>query len=84
MAKVVHVFRDRFPHGAVSGHAWVSVTPDGETRHIAALFCDARAGEKLSTPLSQVRDVSPAFGLLAMWGCTAANAHRYYVTGKDL
>jgi transglutaminase-like putative cysteine protease len=83
-AQVVHAFRNKFPDGHVSGHAWVRVTLHGETRHIDSLFYDAQAGQKLSTPLSEVLDLTPAFGLLAAWGCAAVNAHRYYVSGKDL
>jgi transglutaminase-like putative cysteine protease len=83
-AQVVHAFRNRFPDGHQSGHAWVRVALHGETRHIDSLFYDAQAGKKLSTPLSDVLDVTPVFGLLAMWGCVAVNAHRYYVSGKDL
>jgi transglutaminase-like putative cysteine protease len=83
-AQVVQAFRNRFPDGHVSGHAWVRVTLHGETRHIDSLFYDAQSNKKLSTPLSPVLDVTPAFGLLAAWGSIAVNAHRYYVSGKDL
>lgn len=82
-AKVVHAFRNRFPDGSVSGHAWVSVTVNGETRYVDSLYYDAQAGRLAFTPLTKVRAYTPLFRLLAGWGCTAVNAHRYYVTGKD-
>jgi hypothetical protein len=83
-AKVVQAFRNRFPNGEVTSHAWVSVKVSGETRHIDSLFYDEIAGELDFTPLSKVMDISPAFKTFTFWGGTAVNAHRYYVTGKDL
>jgi hypothetical protein len=82
-AKVVQAFHNRFPDGKVTAHAWVSVTVNNETRYIDSLFYDIHAGELGFTPLSEVTDISPAFKLLAFWGCTAVNAHRYYLSGKD-
>ncbi len=83
-AKVVHAFQNRFPDGEVSAHAWVSVRVNDETRYIDSLFYDEQAGELDFTRLSRVLDVSPAMKLLTFWGGTAVNAHRYYVTGKDM
>jgi hypothetical protein len=83
-AKVVHAFQNRFPDGEVTAHAWVSVWVNDETRYIDSLFYDEQAGELDFTPLSKVLDVSPALKLLTFWGGAAVNAHRYYVTGKDI
>jgi hypothetical protein len=60
------------------------VNLNNETRYIDSLFYDQRAGELDFTPLSEVTDISPAFKLLAYWGATGVNAHRYYLSGKDL
>ncbi len=83
-AKVVHAFQNRFPDGEVTAHAWVSVTVDDESHYMDSLFYDEQAGELDFNPLSEVLDISPTFKLIAFWGCTATNAHRYYVSGKDL
>jgi len=83
-ARVVQAFRNRFPDGTVTSHAWVSVTVEGETRHIDSLFYDAQAGEIDFTPLSEVTGISPLFKAFTWWGGTAVNAHRYYLTGKDM
>lgn len=82
-ARVVQAFQNRFPDGQVTAHAWVSVNLDGGTRHVDALFYDQENQELGFTPLSEITDVSPAFKLVAFWGGTAVNAHRYYLTGKD-
>ena len=82
-AKVVHAFQNRFPDGEMGSHAWVSVTVDDETRYIDTLFYEAQTAEITFTPLSEVLDITPAFKVLAWWGGTAVNAHRYYLTGKD-
>jgi transglutaminase-like putative cysteine protease len=82
-AQVVHAFRNRFPDGNVTSHAWVSVTADGETRYVDSLFYDAQAGQITFTPLSEVLGISPTFKALTWWGATAVNAHRFYLTGKD-
>ena len=83
-AKVVQAFQNRFPSGKITAHAWVRVNLNNETRYIDSLFYDQRAGELDFTPLSEVTDISPAFKLLAYWGATGINAHRYYLSGKDL
>lgn len=83
-AKVVQAFQNRFPDGEVASHSWISVTVDDETRHIDSLFYKEDADELDFTPLSKVTEISPAFKLVAFWGGTAVNAHRYYLTGKDL
>jgi hypothetical protein len=82
-AKVVQAFQSSFPNGDVTSHAWVSVTVDGETRHIDPLFWDAQAGRIAFTPLSRVTGISPIFKAFTWWGATAVNAHRFYVSGKD-
>ena len=83
-ARVVQAFQNRFPGGEVTAHSWVSVTLGDETRYIDSLFYKDGSGELDFTPLSEVTDISPAFKLVAFWGGTAVNAHRYYLTGKDL
>lgn len=82
-AKVVQAFRNRLPDGTVGGHAWVEVIVDGEPRYVDSIHYDVEAGEITSIPLTPVLDYTPLFRLFAGWGCTAANAYRYYVTGKD-
>ncbi len=82
-ARVVQAFRNRFPDGTVGGHAWVRVTVGDEIRDIDTLHYDPQTGKITHTPLSAVSDYTPLFRIFAGWGCTAANAHRYYVTGKD-
>lgn len=83
-AKVVQSFRNKFPDGQVTSHAWVSVSIEGENRYIDSLFYNAQENELGFTPLSEVTDVSPALKMLTFWGATSVNAHRYYLTGKDL
>lgn len=82
-AKVVQAFRNRFPDGEVSSHAWVSVTVDGEGRHVDSLFYDAQARQITFAPLSEVTRVPPVFKAFTWWGATAVNAHRFYLSGKD-
>lgn len=83
-AKVVQAFQNRFPDGVVTAHAWVSVRVNDESRYVDSLFYDEQAGVLDFTPLSEVMEISPTFKLIAFWGGTAVNAHRYYVTGKDI
>jgi hypothetical protein len=83
-AKVVQAFQNRFPDGEITAHSWVSVKLNEEARYVDSLFYDERAGQLDFTPLSEITDISPAFKLVAFWGGTAVNAHRYYLTGKDL
>jgi transglutaminase-like putative cysteine protease len=82
-ARVVQAFQNRFPDGQVTAHAWVSVNLGRDTRQVDALFYDQENREIDFTPLSEITDVSPAFKLVAFWGGTAVNAHRYYLTGMD-
>ena len=82
-AKVVQAFQNRFSDGEVTAHAWVSVNINDENRQIDSLFYDEQKSELDFTPLSKVTDITPAFKLVAFWGGTAVNAHRYYLTGKD-
>jgi len=82
-AKVVQASRNRFSNGEVSSHAWVSVTVDGESRHVDSLFYDAQARQITFAPLSEVTGVSPVFKAFTWWGATAVNAHRFYLSGKD-
>lgn len=82
-AKVVHAFRNRFPDGSFTSHAWVQVVVDDKLRYIDSLFYDANAGEITFTPLSEVMEVPPVLRFFEAWGAPAVNAHRYYLTGKD-
>jgi transglutaminase-like putative cysteine protease len=82
-AKVVHAFRNRFPDGSVTSHAWVQVVVDDKVRYVDSLFYDANAGEITFTPLSEVMEVPPVLRFFETWGVPAVNAHRYYLTGKD-
>lgn len=82
--RVVQALQNRFPDGRVTAHAWVSVKVGNESRYIDSLFYDQANGKLEFTPLSKITYVSPAFKLLALWGGTAVNAHRYYLSGKDL
>jgi len=81
--RVVHAFRNRFPDGRVGGHAWVEVTLDGEVRFIDSIFYDTESNSIGFTPLSKVWGYNLPFRLFSGWGCTAANAQRYYKTGVD-
>jgi transglutaminase-like putative cysteine protease len=83
-AKVVGAFRNKLPGGGVGGHAWVSVTLDGETRYVDSLHYDAKAGKIAFTPLTHVFSYTPASRVFFGWGSAAVNAHRYYLTGKDM
>ncbi|NIS83301.1 MAG: hypothetical protein GTO14_24585 [Anaerolineales bacterium] len=82
-AKVVHAFRNRFPDGTVTSHAWVQVLVDDEIRYVDSLFYDASVAEITFVPLSEVQEVSVALRLLESWGAPSVNAHRFYLTGKD-
>jgi transglutaminase-like putative cysteine protease len=82
-AWAVYAFRNQFPDGTVGGHTWVRIRVDGVESDIDSLHYDAKTGELAFTPLSGVKDHSPAFKWLTKWGEAAVNAHRYYRTGKD-
>lgn len=83
-ARVVQAFRNRFPDGKVTSHSWVEVTHAGETRYIDSLFYDTQAGRLGFEPLSRITGISPLFKAFTWWGATGVNAHRFYMTGKDL
>ncbi len=83
-AQVVHAFRNKLPDGNVSGHAWVRVTYGNESRQIDTIHYDPQTGQLTHTPITEVQAVTPMAGLFFGWGCTAANAHRYYLSGKDM
>ena len=83
-ARVVQAFKNRFADGAVTSHAWVHVTIEGETRALDPLFWDEQAGQPAFTPLSKVTGISPVFKTFTWWGAPAVNGHRFYRTGKDL
>lgn len=83
-AEIVQAFRNEFTDGEVSSHAWVSVKIDGEVRYIDALFYDEVEGKLDFIPLSEITTIPAAFKIFTFWGAPAVNAHRYYLTGKDL
>ena len=82
-ARPVQALRNRFPNGAVGGHAWVRVRLDGRQQDIDTLYYDPATQRLGFTSLTPVTGYSPLFRLLAGWGSTAVNAIRYYRTGKD-
>ncbi len=82
-ARVVQAFRNRFPNGEVSGHAWVRVTVQGQNRDLDPGYQDAADRSLQFESLSPVTRMSFAFRLFSGWGCIAANAYRYYRTGGD-
>lgn len=82
-AKVVTAFRNAFPEEGVGGHAWVRVEIEGTSQEIDPLFYNPTTGLLNFTPLTRVFEYTPFFRILAGWGSTAVNAHRYYVTGRD-
>jgi hypothetical protein len=83
-AEVVQAFQNKFPDGMVTSHAWVSVKIDSEVRHIDSLFYDQQAQSLDFTPLSEITTIPTTFKYFTFWGGPAINAHRYYLTGKDL
>jgi len=82
-AKVVQAFRNKFPDGSTGGHAWVEVSMNGATWYIDTIFYDPETRMIEFTPLSPITDYSPLFRVVAGWGASAINAHRFYLTGKD-
>lgn len=83
-ARVVHAFRNRLPDGTVTPHAWVRVAVDGEMLDVDSIHYDPGESAIAFTPEGKVRGYSPAFRILAGWGSTAVNAHRYYATGREM
>ncbi|MEJ2737272.1 MAG: transglutaminase domain-containing protein [Anaerolineae bacterium] len=84
-ARPVHSEHNHFPdRDAPTGHAWVRVFHQGETREIDPEHQDPATGEFLFEPLDQAREYTPLFRVLARWGCAVANAYRYYRTGSDV
>ena len=82
-ADVVQALRNRFPDGEVSGHAWVRVVYRGQSRDVDPRHQDPEDGSLQFDSLSPVTRMAFAFRLFSGWGCTAANAYRYYRTGSD-
>jgi transglutaminase-like putative cysteine protease len=82
-ARVVQSLRNRFENGEVSGHCWVKVTYQGESKYIDALFYDPTAGRITFEPLSRITGMGLLFRIFAGWGSICMNAHRYYRSGKD-
>lgn len=84
-ARPVHSERNRFPdRDSTTGHAWVRVLYGGETREIDPEYQDRATGEFLFEPGDDVREYSRALRIMARWGCTVANAYRYYRSGSDV
>jgi transglutaminase-like putative cysteine protease len=82
-AKVVHAFRNRFPDGTVTSHAWVQVSLEGVDHFVDSLFYDVDAAKITFPPLSEVQEVPLLWKIFEHWGAPAVNAHRFYRTGKD-
>jgi hypothetical protein len=82
--EVVQAFQNKFPDGKVSSHAWVSVKIDGDIRHVDSLFYDQTSRKLDFTPLSEITTIPTTFKYFTFWGGPAVNAHRFYLTGKDL
>lgn len=82
-AWVVGAMRNKFADGRLTGHAWVRVSLDGQVRDIDSIAYDRQAGRIDFTPVTNVFNYTPCFRILAGWGSSAVNAHRYYRTGKD-
>jgi hypothetical protein len=81
----VHCERNLFPdRDSPTGHAWVRVSYNGETREIDPEHQDPATGGFLFEPLDEAREYSLAFRLVARWGSAVANAYRYYRTGSDV
>jgi transglutaminase-like putative cysteine protease len=84
-ARTVHSERNRFPdRDKPTGHAWVRVQIDGETREVDPEHQDPTTGELLFQPGDDARAYSLAFRVMARLGCPIANAHRYYRTASDI
>lgn len=82
-ARIVHAFRNRFPDGSVSSHAWVRVRVEGVEHDIDTLFYDPASRKLTFISLSEVQDLTPLVRFLDAWGAPAVNAYRFYQTGKD-
>lgn len=82
-ARVVNALSNRFPNGAVGGHAWVNVSIDGQNSDVDSLWYDRQVGRLDFVSLTNVFEITPLFRLFAGWGSAVVNAHRYYRTGKD-
>ena len=83
-AHAVQAFKNEFSNGMITSHAWVSVKVDGDIRYIDSLFYNEQEGKLDFTPLSPVTNIPTPFKFFTFWGGPAVNAHRYYLTGKDL
>lgn len=84
-ARPVHSERNRFPdRDKPTGHAWVRVQIDGETREVDPEYQDPATGELLFEPGDDARAYSLPSRVMARLGCPIANAHRYYRTGSDI
>jgi transglutaminase-like putative cysteine protease len=82
-AEVVQALHNRFPSGAMSGHAWVEVTYQGQQRPVDPRYQDPEDGSLQFKTLSPVTRMPPVFRVFAGWGAAAINAYRYYRTGSD-
>jgi hypothetical protein len=82
--EVVQAFQNEFTNGIVTSHAWVSVKVDSEIRYVDSLFYDEQEGKLDFIPRSEITTIPTAFKIFTFWGGPAVNAHRFYLTGKDL
>ena len=81
-AKVVHAFRNKFPDGRVTGHAWIRVSYNGITKDIDATDVDLTTEKLTFKSLTKVKEYSTLFRYFAGWGSIGVNAWRYYKTGE--
>jgi len=82
--EVVQAFQNEFTNGIVTSHAWVSVKVDSEIRYVDSLFYDEQEEKLDFIPRSEITTIPTAFKIFTFWGGPAINAHRFYLTGKDL
>ena len=84
-ARPVHCQRNLFPdRDSPTGHAWVRVFYEGETREVDPRYQDPATGKFLFEPQKEAHEYSLPFRVMARWGSTIANAYRYYRTGSDV
>ena len=83
-AKVVQATRNRFENGTIGGHAWVRILYNDRIIDIDPSDTNWQNEKITFVPLTQVTEFGSFFKILTLWGSAGVNAHRYYITGKDL
>ena len=82
-AKVVHAYRNKFPDGNISGHAWIKVDYGNTEKYIDASDVNASTGHINFIPLTKIKEYTGLFRFFAGWGSIGVNAYRYYRFGRD-